>query len=141
MSGLEPSGPAQPPKSEAYTEAANPATQNPAEKAASSHGHGSYSTEVRGADSQQGGEEDGVAQSLGRGVHGSGPTNTREARETYHGGEAGQRSVPENENVDAEQVATYGEGEVADAVQRKSGTQRAPGEQPGLDDYAADLDR
>ena len=140
MSGLEPSGPAQPPKSEAYTEAANPATQNPAEKAAASHGHGPYSTEVRGADSQRS-NEDAVPQSLGRGTHGSGPTDAREARETYHKSEEGQQSVPENENVDAEQVATYGEGEVADAVQRKSGTQRAAGENPGLDDYASDLDR
>ena len=138
MSGLEPTGPAQPSKSEAYTEAANPATRNPAENASATHGHGPYSSETRGVEPQH---EDAVPQSLGRGVHGGGPTNPKEARETHHVGDESRQSFPQNENVDAEQLATYGEGKVADAVERKSGTQRVPGEKPGLDDFASDLDR
>lgn len=61
----------------------------------------------------------------------------REARST---GQAGVRL--ENENVDAEQMATLGEGEVASAVDRKSGTQQAPGSGPAEEqDFASDLDR
>lgn len=39
-------------------------------------------------------------------------------------------------------MATLGEGEVAGAVDRKSGTQRAPGSGPAEEqDFASDLDR
>lgn len=54
-----------------------------------------------------------------------------------------QKSTPENPNVNAvEQLETLSEGKVADAVDRKSGTQRAPGDAPPhFDDNASALDR
>ena len=47
----------------------------------------------------------------------------------------------QNENVNAEQMATLSEGKVADAVQRKNGGQRADGVAPVIDDFTANLDQ
>lgn len=80
--------------------------------------------------------------SLGRGVSGgSGPVDAQEARHTQRGN--GGDQGPQNENVDADQaLATLAEGEVADAVGRKSGTQQVPGQGPAEEqDFASDLDR
>ncbi|KAH7324721.1 hypothetical protein B0I35DRAFT_424854 [Stachybotrys elegans] len=49
--------------------------------------------------------------------------------------------VKQNENVDAEQVATFAEGKVADAVRRKPGAQKIEGQTPQLDTYTNDLER
>lgn len=143
MSSLDPAGPAQPPSSEAYKESANPVTSNPEESAAATHDRPTGPTETRGPSSNaQDDASRAVPTSLGRGVHGSGPTNPTEARETHHVGDKGRDRSPENENVDAEQMATLGEGEVADAVERKSGGQLAPGQEGvHLDDNASDLGR
>ena len=79
--------------------------------------------------------------SLARGERGSGPVDEKEAQATRRLGDSGD-SAPENENVDAEKMATLAEGDVADAVERKSGTQRAPGQDNvQFDDFASDLDK
>ena len=52
-----------------------------------------------------------------------------------------QAQAPENPNVDAEQLATFAEGKVADAVQRKSGTQMAPGEKINDTEFTSNLDQ
>ncbi|CAN8101874.1 unnamed protein product [Discula destructiva] len=83
--------------------------------------------------------QDGIPTSRGRGVHGSEPVDELEARNTHVGRPQDQL---ENENVNAEQMATLGEGKVADAVDRKSGTQQVPGQGPAEEqDFASDLDR
>lgn len=66
--------------------------------------------------------------------------DAREAANTSHGQQLG-RSALQNENEDAEQMATLAEGSVAHAVERKSGTQRHGNQDVKLDDYASDLDR
>ncbi|KAI9152185.1 hypothetical protein HJFPF1_09410 [Paramyrothecium foliicola] len=48
--------------------------------------------------------------------------------------------APENPNTNAEQLATYAEGKVADAVQRKSGTQMAPGQKIHDKEFTSDLE-
>lgn len=80
---------------------------------------------------------DATSSSLGWGAHGSGPVDKTERENTGRGPQDG----PENANVDAEQVATFAEGQVADAVDRKSGTQKVPGETVVEDDYAGGLER
>ncbi|KAL2170586.1 hypothetical protein VTG60DRAFT_4599 [Thermothelomyces hinnuleus] len=78
--------------------------------------------------------EGGMPSALGRGVPGgSGPVDEAEGRETRYlsrGGGGEERGIEggarrENENVDAGegQMEMYAEGKVADAVQRKAGTQ------------------
>ena len=139
MSSLDPSGPAQPSKDEAYNTAGNPVTTNPAEDStAAKHGaHGSKPIDSRGPSSGST-EKHATPTSVAQGVRSSGPADEREARATGHGDASGQ---PQNENVDAEQLATLAEGEVADAVQRKSGTQRHGDQEPLFDDYGADLEK
>lgn len=64
-----------------------------------------------------------------------------EARNTGSIG-SGDGEQLQNPNVNAEQLATFSEGKVADAVQHKSGIQKAPGDgEVKYDDYASDLDR
>jgi len=139
MSAVEPSGPAQPPKAEAYEEAANPASRNPAENAAASHSDAYQPRETRKpSDLGENMPQEGMPTSLGRGERGGGPVDAKEASATY----SESRQGAQNENVDAEQMATLAEGDVADAVERKSGTQRAPGQDNvQFDDFASDLDR
>lgn len=52
-------------------------------------------------------------------------------------------NTPQNPNVDAdEQLAPFGEGEVARAVAEKHGAQKAPGDgDVKFDDYSSQLDR
>ncbi|KAK0663911.1 hypothetical protein QBC41DRAFT_328962 [Cercophora samala] len=62
-----------------------------------------------------------TAGSLERGVHGGKPTTERERRATRYEGEQDSdgREALQNENEDAQgKMETYGEGEVADAVER-----------------------
>ncbi|KAK7741787.1 hypothetical protein SLS53_004851 [Cytospora paraplurivora] len=140
MAGQQPSG------NEPYIQPDNPVTKEPLEKkAASKLAHNHSAETARTADavpSEHIGE--GTFSSLGRGVHGGQPVDATEAtnttRPTKSG--AGGGAENENENVDAEQMATFGEGEVADAVQRKSGTQKAPGDaEVKFDEFTSDLER
>ena len=130
-----------PPKIEAYIQPDNPVTKEPLEKDVASklaHNHSTVTARTAN-DIPNERADDGVFSSLGCGVRGGQPVDATEARNTNLGG-AGNKA--ENENVDAEQMATLGEGDVADAVQRKSGTQKAPGDaEVKVDDFASDLDR
>lgn len=128
----------QPSNIEPYLQPGNPVTRDPLEEKATKHlqRHDHPNTTSQQHNTQPG---DAVPTSLGRGVQGgSGPVDAQEARET-----GGQGEQLQNENVDAdEQMATLGEGKVADAVQRKSGTQQVPGSGPAEEqDFASDLDR
>lgn len=128
----------QPSNMEPYIQPENPVTRDPLEEKATAqvqrHGtRGEHAHQTQHA-------QEGVPSSLGRGVTGgSGPVDDREARSTDWRREGGE---VQNENVDAEQMATLGEGKVADAVARKSGTQQVPGQGPAEEqDFASDLDR
>lgn len=77
---------------------------------------------------------------MGRGVRSSGPVDATEERNTGYSSSANSGGH-ENPNVEAEQMETLAEGKVADAVDRKSGTQKAPGQEVQFDDYASGLER
>lgn len=136
----------QPSNMDAYTQADNPVTKEPLEKkaAAQNQSRGTART-GRAVPAEHAGE--GTFSSLGRGVRGGGPADATEARNTSRGAAADDRAQEqghdnENENVDSEQMATLGEGEVAHAVERKSGMQKAPGDaEVKIQDFASDLDR
>lgn len=132
----------QPPNIEPYIQHGNPITKEPienqiADKRAQKHSSAQENASVPSERSRE-----GTFSALGRGVSGgSGPVDATEARNTgISSGEAGEQT--QNPNVNAEQLATLSEGKVADAVQRKSGIQKAPGDgEVKYDDYASDLDR
>ncbi|ROV98016.1 hypothetical protein VMCG_07002 [Cytospora schulzeri] len=128
----------QPSNIDAYTQPDNPVTKEPLEKkAAAQNDSKATSRTAHAVPSEHAGE--GTFSSLGRGVQGGDPADATEARHTSRGG-AGEKT--ENENVDAEQMATLGEGKVADAVERKSGMQKAPGDaEVKIDDFSSDLDK
>lgn len=136
MSGNQPSN------TEPYLQPGNAATRNPLEEKATEklHGHDNNkppSDTPAVAGQSQG--QDGIPTSRGRGVLGSEPVDELEARNTSVAEPGNQL---ENENVNAEQMATLSEGKVADAVGRKSGTQQVPGQGPAEEqDFASDLDR
>lgn len=114
-----------------------PTNNHPENKVADNRAHDHFSTQEN-ANVPLERSQEGTFSSLGSGVQGgSGPVDATEVRSTGSGGEQ-----PQNPNVDAEQLATLGEGKVADAVQRKSGIQKAPGDgEVKYDDHASDLDR
>lgn len=127
---------AQPPMSAAYEESLNPVSKDPVEKSRSSHNENASGVAVP----QERGE-DPTPSSLATGVQGRRePVNEREARNTGHGSRTGENEL-QNDSENAEQMATLSEGKVADAVQRKSGTQRHGDKEPKFDDFASDLDR
>lgn len=133
----------QPSNIEPYVQPGNPVTREPLEEKVADHrAHDHSSTQGHASvPSERAQGQEGTFSSLGRGVEGgSGPVDATEARST--GSSSGPDGQPQNPNVDAEQLATLGEGKVADAVQRKSGIQKAPGDgEVKYDDYASDLDR
>lgn len=85
--------------------------------------------------------KEATSTSLGFGVQSSGPVDETEAKNTKRVSPEELRRGPENVNVDAEQLATLAEGDVADAVDRKSGTQKVPGQTIVEDNYVGDLER
>lgn len=134
----------QPSNIEPYIQPGNPITKEPLEDKVAdirAHSHSSSHENASVPSERSQGQQKGTFSSLGNGVQGgSGPVDATEARSTGSGVGAGEQ--PQNPNVDAEQLATLGEGKVADAVQRKSGIQKAPGDgEVKYDDYASDLDR
>lgn len=133
----------QPSNIEPYVQPNNPVTRDPLESKATDqiHRHGDSSSSDRAGGAQGRQPQEGIPSSLGQGVqNGSGPVDSLEARSTGVNQTAGNHQ--QNENVDAEQMATLAEGEVAGAVDRKSGTQQAPGQGPAeAQDFASDLDR
>ncbi|KAK3311864.1 hypothetical protein B0H66DRAFT_606939 [Apodospora peruviana] len=125
MSAQAPSGPAQPPKDEAYTAKQNAVSHKPPEEQAVADTPGTSDPFGAGNDymdyrpAPKGSLQD--PPSPEHGVHGGRPTNDREAKETHYSGHL----LHQNEKVDAdEQMAMPGEGKVADAVEQKHGTQR-----------------
>ncbi|KAK1997948.1 hypothetical protein LX36DRAFT_700631 [Colletotrichum falcatum] len=142
--------PSQPPKAAAYTAASNPASRNPAENDAAAAHAEQDETAARDAaqgrtpfpSSQARSADDAVPSALGAGVHSSGPVDARERENTAYVSEEASREGPENPNVEAEQMETLAEGKVADAVERKSGTQKAPGQEGvRIDDFGSGLER
>lgn len=134
----------QPSNIEPYLQQGNPITKEPLENKVAdkrAHNHSSSQGDASVPSERSQDQQQGTFSSLGNGVQGgSGPVDATEARNTGSGFGAGEQ--PQNPNVDAEQLATLGEGKVADAVQRKSGIQKAPGDgEVKYDDYASDLDR
>ncbi|KAH0427705.1 hypothetical protein CcaCcLH18_09536 [Colletotrichum camelliae] len=138
------SAPPQPPKAEAYTTSSNPTSRNPAENAAAQQSESSARDAVLGRtpfpQSQSRSADDAVPSSLGQGVHSSGPVDATEQRNTAYSS-TGASQGPENPNVEAEQMETLAEGKVADAVDRKSGAQKVPGQDVQFDDYASGLEQ
>lgn len=132
----------QPSNIEPYLQPKNAASRNSLEQKVTEklHSHDSVSSSTAAASTRQSNNpQDGVPTSRGLGVHGGGPVDGQEARATRIGRPENQL---ENENVNAEQMATLAEGKVADAVQTKSGTQQVPGSGPAEEqDFASDLDR
>jgi hypothetical protein len=130
----------QPSNIEPYVQPGNPITKEPLEhQIADKRAHNNSSAQGSASLPSEHTQE-GTFSSLGNGVQGGGgPVDATEARNT--GGGGGDEQL-QNPNVDAEQMATLGEGQVSDAVQRKSGIQKAPGDgEVKYDDYASDLDR
>ncbi|KAJ0118697.1 hypothetical protein J7T55_012951 [Diaporthe amygdali] len=133
----------QPSNIEPYIQPGNPITREPLEKkAANNLAENHSSTQGNPSVPSERHQDQGTFSSLGSGAqNGSGPLDAKEARNTSTSA-SGNEDRPQNPNVDAEQLATLSEGKVADAVQRKSGIQKAPGDsEVKYDDYASDLDR
>lgn len=130
MSALDPSGPSQPTQQQAYETAGNPASKNPAESATSALNSLDSSRPVdQRIPTKQASEDQATASSLGRGIHGA-PAGEESKGLT-------EDDVGRHQELDGQQMAAPGEGEVADAVAGR-GTKGVGGEQV---DLAADLDR
>ncbi|KAI0414761.1 hypothetical protein F5X98DRAFT_377502 [Xylaria grammica] len=124
---MEPTGAPQPPRSAAYQTEGNPVTLNPSEERASHHhGHG-HPVAQRGPWDSSSSIQGAVPSSLGRGVRGAPAGEERLGRTQPETGRHGE--------LEGDQMRAPGEGQVADAVDRKPG---AGGSQP---DLASDLDR
>ncbi|KAI1102769.1 hypothetical protein F4804DRAFT_333927 [Jackrogersella minutella] len=124
---MDPSGPAQPPKETAYKTQGNPTTSSlPEQRSARHHTHGKP-VEERVPPAKSSSQDDATPSSLGYGIHGAPAGQERYGRT--------QEQVGRSRELDGDQMRAPGEGEVASAVERKSG---AGGSQP---DLAGDLDR
>ncbi|KAK5655762.1 hypothetical protein OQA88_5299 [Cercophora sp. LCS_1] len=120
MTGQSPSDAPQPPASAAYTSLRNPIQRNPSEQAVADtpatsgpYGSGNDYLEYRSASSSHPSQAEGQPQPQGRGVRGVDPRD-------YH---TEEHPLRQNKNVDAEQMAPEGEGDVARAV-REQGEHR-----------------
>ncbi|KAK6063523.1 hypothetical protein SCUP234_10904 [Seiridium cupressi] len=127
MSDLSPSAPSQPPTDAAYETQNNPVTSTPSEQHSTSQTRDQGNTvERRDHSSAASSGQDAAASSLGRGVHGAGPGEEAKGR---------TQGQLDSRGLEGEQIHPSGEGDVAAAVERKSG---AGGGQP---DLAGDLER
>jgi hypothetical protein len=132
MSALEPSGASQPTLSQAYTTPGNPASKDPKEarQAAQNASDTSDPVEQR-IPSQQASEDQATPSAMGRGIRGAGAGE--EAKGLTH------EDVGRHKELDGQQMAAPGEGDVADAVAGRGGKGgNVGGEQI---DMASDLDR
>ena len=131
MSGLSPTGPAQPPLDAAYTTSSNPVSKEPLESAQSRANaqDDSGTTDIRIPTSQSGSQADAMPTSLARGVRGA------DAGEEAKG--LRDEDVGRHRELDAEQMGAPGEGKVYDAVSSHEFGGRTGG-QEGLE---SDLDR
>lgn len=135
MSGLDPSGPAQPNLNQAYEARDNPATKDPKEQAQGQLNKNAASnleniTDQRIPREQSSSINDATASSLGYGVRGA-PVG-EEAKGFS------QDQLDRSQELDAEQMAAPGERKVYEAVEGQGGKTGTGGEQPGLE---TDLDR
>lgn len=143
-------GAPQPPKSAAYSAPQNPVSNNPSEQVTAgsrinSDGTTTSPSAQRGPDDAydpDGGKEWGI----GRGQRGHDPVDQKEADNTRYV-EKGQFASGTDEDESRATVAdaSQADGKVMDAVERKSGTQRADENkgdgEVGEQDFASDLDR
>lgn len=111
MSGLDPSGPSQPPVDSAYKAESNPVTTEPSEQQSVPRKH-ETTTEKRDPSSTTNSRQDATATSLGRGVYGAGPGEETKGR---------TQEQLDRGDLEGEQIRPPGEGDVAAAVERKSG--------------------
>jgi hypothetical protein len=134
MSALDPSGPAQPSQNDAYETRENPVGKEPAEKAQGDANRASVNagggTEKRIPSEQSSSTDDATSTSLGWGVRGAPPG---EEAKGYTQGDVGR-----NQDLDAQQMAAPGEGDVYEAVEGKGGKSGASGGEQGMEQ---DLDR
>jgi hypothetical protein len=130
---MDSSGPAQPPKDAAYSASGNPADSTPSEDREAHRKQVKQATsEERRGPSDRSAQPEGKPQPAAQGVRSS---DTADADET-------NADLRENENVDAEQqLETFAEGDVAHAVERKSGTQRVGGQTDQTEDFGAGIER
>ncbi|OTB09719.1 hypothetical protein K445DRAFT_323699 [Daldinia sp. EC12] len=124
---MDPSGPAQPPKDTAYETQGNPVTSNPSEQYSAEHHTRGNPVDERSPSGKPSGINDAVPSSLGYGIHGAPAGEERYGRT--------QEQVGRSRELEGDQMRAPGEGDVANAVERKPG---ASGSQP---DLASDLDR
>ncbi|KAI0840713.1 hypothetical protein F5Y06DRAFT_228724 [Hypoxylon sp. FL0890] len=124
---MDPSGPSQPPKDTAYETQGNPVTSNPSEQHSARHHPHGKTVDERVPSSQSSSLGDAVPSSLGYGIHGAPAGEERYGRT--------QEQMGRNRELEGDQMRAPGEGDVASAVEHKSG---ASGSQP---DLAGDLDR
>ncbi|KAF2459738.1 hypothetical protein BDY21DRAFT_281033 [Lineolata rhizophorae] len=137
MSGLNPTGPSQPTKDQAYTTAGNPASINPSESAtARTQPHGKPFVDHRDPPAGQSAANGWTPQepSLAQGVHGA-PAGEEKAGLTAE-------SLDRLHEFDGdEKMATAAEGKVASAVGKVDGFEKGTGSSGGQIDLASDLDR
>ncbi|KIW07532.1 uncharacterized protein PV09_01494 [Verruconis gallopava] len=132
-SSLDPSGPAQPGLEDAYAARDNPATKEPAERAQGEVNRASTSriTDARCANDVSTAAGNSTSTSLGYGVRGAPPG---EEAKGYS-----QEELGRGQELDADQMAAPGEGDVYNAVEGgRRGKTGTGGVQPGLE---SDLDR
>jgi hypothetical protein len=133
MSGLDPKGPSQPTLNQAYTTPGNPASQNPAEHAQASFNAADNSASVdQRIPTKQASDSQGLenAKAPGGGRHGA-PAGEEAKGLT-------DEDVGRHKELDGQQMAAPGEGDVAAAVAKGGKGQGGGGAEP---DLASDLDR
>ncbi|KAK3115722.1 hypothetical protein LTR53_004643 [Teratosphaeriaceae sp. CCFEE 6253] len=127
--GLNPGGPAQPNLDQVYETEGNPASKEPAQQqtAQQNSNDPSQATDKR-TPQQQSSPDEATPSSLASGVHGAPPGEEAAGRT--------DEDVGRSNELEAEQLGTYGEDQIADSVK---GTQAgAAGKEA---DMASDLDR
>lgn len=123
---MDPSDKPQPPVNAAYQAEGNAVTSNPSEQRASHHQNSKLGKPVAERYPENESPEAG-SWGLGRGIRGA-PAGEEQYGRT-------EEDVGRHKELEGEQMRASGEGEVADAVNRKPG---ASGAEP---DLASDLDR
>jgi hypothetical protein len=132
-SGQQPTGPSQPTLNQAYTTPGNPADKDPTEKAQSGFNAADNSASVeQRIPTKQASDAQGLenAKAPGGGVHGA-PAGEESKGLT-------EEDVGRHNELDGQQMAAPGEGEVADRVRQGGEGQGGGGAEP---DLASDLDR
>ena len=129
MSGLNPSGPAQPSQSDTYQVAENPTSKQPSEVPLSKSKANASIVANRTAQ-QQSTIDEATPSALGRGREGAPPGEESRGKT--------QDEVGRHNELDAEQMAAPGEGKVWGSVEGGSSKPGSGGEQP---DFMSDLDR